>query len=121
MRPCRYLRRFVTAVIIAALSAGCTTYRIIRYRQPDARNQGMFPTRPIHKPDAAFEFARLPRLRSDLDTVTVRADDARRISFAEYMRRYAVLAFVVVRNDTIVYETYRDGFTASTVHPSFSV
>ena len=37
------------------------------------------------------------------------------------MTDYAVLAFVVIRRDTIVYETYRDGFTRSTVHSSFSM
>ena len=53
---------------------GCTTYRIIRYREPDARNQGMFPTRVVRKADTPFQFGRAT-LRTDLDTVTVRAPD----------------------------------------------
>ena len=115
------LRLFVTLTLAAGAVHGCTSYRIIRYREPDARNQDMFPSRLVRKADTPFEFARLSALRTDLDTVTVRAPDARRISFQQYMNEYAVLAFVVIRNDTIVYETYRDGFTASTIHNSFSV
>ena len=108
------------AMILSILN-GCTTYRIIRYRQPDARNQGMFPKRVVRKADTPFQFARASTLRTDLDTVTVRAPDGKRISFQKYMADYAVLAFVVIRRDTIVYEAYRDGFTRSTVHSSFSM
>src|SRR4051812_23756985 len=86
---------------------GCTSYRIIRYREPDARNQGMFPSRLVRKADIPFDFARASTLRTDLDTVTVRAASGRRVSFRQYMDDHAVLAFVIVRNDTIVYETYR--------------
>src|SRR5687767_9714369 len=117
----RALRLFVALTLAAGAAHGCTSYRIIRYREPDARNQDMFSSRLVRKADAPFEFARLGTLRTDLDTVTVRAHDARRISFQQYMTDYAVLAFVVIRNDTIIYETYRDGFTASTIHNSFSV
>ena len=56
------------AMILSTLS-GCTTYRIIRYRQPDARNQGMFPKRVVHKADAPFQFVRdvaLPRSATGL-------------------------------------------------------
>jgi CubicO group peptidase (beta-lactamase class C family) len=119
-----FTRRIVPLVTaIAGLVAlnGCTTYRIIRYREPDARNQGMFPTRIVRKADAPFRFARAATLRADLDTITVRAPDGKRVAFQRYLTDYAVLAFVVIRNDSIIYETYRDGFTPSTVHSSFSM
>jgi CubicO group peptidase (beta-lactamase class C family) len=112
--------RFVRAVLLAVVASGCTTYRIVRYREPDARNQTMFPARLVRKADRPFEFARAANLRNDMDTVTVRWPDARRMLFRQYMADHAVLAFVVIRNDTIIYETYRDGFTDSTIHNSFS-
>jgi CubicO group peptidase (beta-lactamase class C family) len=120
---CSIVRRSVplaVAFVVVAVS-GCTTYRIIRYRQPDARNQGMFPARTVRKADTPFRFARATALRMDLDTVTVRTPDGKRISFQQYKTDYAVLAFVVIRNDTIVYETYSDGFTPRTIHSSFSM
>lgn len=116
----RIARRVSLAIVLSSLS-GCTTYRIIRYRQPDARNQGMFPTRLVRKADTPFYFARASSMRTDLDTITVRAPDGKRISFQKYMADYAVLAFVVIRKDTIIYEAYRDGFTRSTIHSSFSM
>ena len=107
--------------LLAAAGTGCTTYRIVRYRQPDARNQGMFPSRLVRKADRPFEFATAPTQRTDLDTVTVRAPDNRRIPFQQYMADYSVLAFLIIRNDTILYERYRDGMTAQTIHSSFSM
>jgi CubicO group peptidase (beta-lactamase class C family) len=109
-------------LLVALVGAtACTSYRIIRYREPDARNQGMFPSRVVRKAETPWEFARATTMRTDLDTVTVRAPDASRIPFRQYMVDHQVLAFLVVRNDTIVYETYRDGLTESTIHNSFSV
>ena len=111
---------FLGVAILFASGSACTTYRIVRYRQPDARNQAMFPTRLVRKADAPFEFAISPR-RSDLDSVTVRAPDNRRVPFQQYMSGYSVLAFVVIRNDTILYERYRDGMTPQSIHSSFSM
>jgi CubicO group peptidase (beta-lactamase class C family) len=99
----------------------CTTYRIVRYRQPDARNQSMFPSRLVRKADIPFEFVTAATPRSDLDTITVRAPDGKRIPFQQYLADYSVLAFLVIRNDTILYEKYRDGMTPQTIHSSFSM
>ena len=103
-----------------AVSSACTSYRIIRYREPDARNQNMFPARAVRRADVAWNFARAATVRTDLDTVTVRGPDGTRMPFSKYVVDYKVLAFVVVRNDTIIYETYHDGMTPSTIHNSFS-
>ena len=101
-------------------SAACTSYRILRYREPDARTQSIFPARAVRPADVAWNFARATTLRTDLDTVTVRVPDGSRVPFSKYVVDQKVLAFVVVRNDTIIYELYRDGMTPSTIHNSFS-
>jgi CubicO group peptidase (beta-lactamase class C family) len=115
------IARHVLLSCTALACAACTSYRIIRYREPDARNQDMFPSRAVRKAPTPWAFARAAAMRTELDTVTVRAPDGSRIPFRQYMVDYKVLAFVVVRNDTILYETYRDGLDASTRHNSFSM
>lgn len=82
---------------------------------------GMFPKRTVRKADTPFQFARATTMRTDLDTISVRNDDGKRLSFRQYMDAHAVLGFLVIRNDTILYETYRGGLTDTTVHNSFSV
>jgi CubicO group peptidase (beta-lactamase class C family) len=100
-------------------AAGCTTYRIVRYREPSATNLSMFPTRAVSRAPEPFRFAERPT-RTGLDTLQVRAPDGSRMTWAAYMERYRVLAFLVVVNDTIVYETYRDGHAASKPLITFS-
>src|SRR5262249_55807651 len=73
------------------------------------------------KADAPFVFARVASPRTDIETVTVRREDGRRTTFRQYMDEHAILAFLVVRNDTILYETYRGGLTDATLHNAFSV
>jgi hypothetical protein len=60
-RGCRWFALFIvwsrimnrTLPLVALLgvlaTANCTTYRVIRYREPDARNQDMFPSRLVRK------------------------------------------------------------------------
>jgi len=120
-----YRRRQFGAVISLAMclaaAEGCTSYRIIRYREPDARNQRMFPARVVRHADTPFRFARMSPQRTDLDTVVVRAAGGLRVPFGTYLVDHDILAFMVIRNDTILYEAYRDGMTDSTIHNTFSV
>ena len=106
---------------LTAILSGCTTVRMLRHREPDALNRNAFPSRPVRRAATPFQFHRATSLRNDLDTVTVRDTDGRRIPWSEYMEKHAVLAFLVIRNDTILYERYRGGLTDSSIHNSFSV
>src|SRR5262245_57765978 len=114
------LAKLTTAAALLGLS-GCTTYRVLRYREPDARNVSMFPIRTVTKASQPFEFARASTPRTDLDTISVRLFDGSRVAFREYMDRFSVVAFLVVRNDTILYESYRGGYSPSRLHVTMSV
>ncbi|MEX2179548.1 MAG: serine hydrolase [Gemmatimonadaceae bacterium] len=116
--------RPLTALLcLAALTLGaCTTYRMVRHREPDPRNVAMFPVRTVARARSPFEFVRAPALRTDLDTISVRApNSASRVPFSEYMERSAIDAFLVIRNDTILYETYRGGHVPGRLHVTMSV
>jgi len=113
------------ATLVAALGfslSSCTTYRIIRYREPSPdRTVRIFPQRVVKHADTPFRFAVAPRQRTDLDTVTVRNIDFTGKPFAAYARDNRFRAFLVIRHDTIVYERYWGGYTDSTLSSSFSV
>lgn len=124
MTPNRRAARVATFAALLATAPGawsCTSARMIRYREPDARNQHMFRSRVVRRADAPFQFARAALLRDDLDTIAVRDIDGRRIPWSDYMKARSILGFLVIRNDTILYERYRDGLTESSIHNSFSV
>lgn len=114
------LSRILPAFALCML-AGCTSYRIIRYREPSATNRSMFPVRTIAPAATAFAFARLPVLRTDIDTLPVRTPTGVRVPFATYFTNHKLLAFVVIQNDTIKYERYADGFRPDETVTTFSV
>jgi CubicO group peptidase (beta-lactamase class C family) len=120
MRRVRAAALGLIACVLMPLQA-CTTYRIIRWRDPLAeRPLSIFPQRLVRHADAPFAFVGSAQ-RADLDTVTVRGTDGRPQSFAQYLETHRVTAFVVVRNDTVLYEKYQHGSTSTTRSSSFSM
>jgi CubicO group peptidase (beta-lactamase class C family) len=111
----------IAAICICALS-GCVAYRVLRYGYlAPARQEQVFPRRIVHRDERAFEFVRAPRQRTDLDTITVRNAHGQSVSWSEYMREGQIKAFLVIRNDSILYERYFAGYTDSTRSGSYSM
>lgn len=120
-RPPR-LAVVVAAVMAGALLHGCTTLRIIRHRDPAAdRPRTLFHQRVVHRADQPAPLVVAAPPRVDLDTVSVRDIDLQMLPLAEYLKRRDVRAFVVVRDDTVLYERYLDGYGPATTSSSFSV
>lgn len=124
----RRKRRHARAVALAVAFSlalpltGCTTFRIVRHRDPSARAPlSIFPQRVVRSAEEPFHFAESSPRRMDIDTVKVRDIDFRLRPLAEYLENRRIKAFLVIRNDTIVYERYRDGYTDATRSSSFSV
>ena len=103
-------KRAATAFLLVAATSlqGCATYRTIRYQEPspDKLDQ-IFEHRTIHHAETPFHFIKGTQ-RNDLDTVSLRDTDGRLKPFARYLTDKKIHAFVVIRNDTIVYEHYND-------------
>ena len=110
-------------LLLAALSIqGCTTWRIIRWRDPLPNVQHLiFDERVVRHADSPFRFFVSPSPRTDLDTVMVRDTDGQMRRFDQYVANHRIRAFLVIRNDTVLYERYNDGVTDSTRWSSFSV
>ncbi len=111
------------ALVLLITGAGaCVEYRTIRWGAPAPELQeSIFDNRAVRRADTPFVFARAANERTDLDTITVRTSDGRSISWGEHLAAGRIRAFIVVRNDTILYERYRDGYTDSTRSGSYSL
>jgi AcrR family transcriptional regulator len=118
----RRLAAIVGAVLAVGSLQSCTTMRIIRHRDPAAdRPQEIFDQRVVRRADQPAALVAAAPQRADLDTVTVRDVDLTIQPLAEYLRRRQVRAFVVLRNDTVLYERYSGGYGPATTSSSFSV
>lgn len=121
LRPPR-LAAMVGVVMAASLLHGCTTMRTIRHRDPSSdRPQEIFHQRPVGRADRPAPFVLASPQRTDLDTITVRDVDLAMRPFGEYLQKRKVRAFLVVRNDTILYERYFEQYGPGTTSSSFSV
>lgn len=94
--------------------------RVLYYRQPDAVTYKAFPQAISHKSDSVFHFIRSSKLRNDVDTLHVLDGNNQSIPFKDYFKNGKLNAFLVIRNDSILYEKYSSGYSDSTLTTVFS-
>lgn len=95
-------------------------FRVLKYRTPDAETYKQFPQAVVHKSDSAFHFYRPLKMRNDIDSLRVKDGNNQSISFKEYFEKGELNAFIVIRNDSILYEKYSSGYSDSTLTSIFS-
>lgn len=94
--------------------------RVLWYRSPNAVTYKAFPTEVVQKSDTAFYFFRAKKMRDDLDTLHVLNGDQQSVMFKDYFTNGKLNAFIVIRNDSILYEKYSPGYSDSTITTVFS-
>ncbi|RLJ77492.1 serine hydrolase domain-containing protein [Pedobacter alluvionis] len=94
--------------------------RVLRYRTPSAETYKVFPQEVSHKSDSAFHFIRPVKQRNDLDTLHVLDGNNRSIPLKDYLKNGHVNVFIVIRNDSVLYERYDKGYSDSTLKSIFS-
>ncbi|WP_082455070.1 serine hydrolase [Pedobacter sp. Leaf41] len=94
--------------------------RVLWYRTPDANTYKAFPQEILHKSDSVFRFFSASKMRNDLDTLKVRDGDKQFVSFADYFQNGKLKAFIVIRNDSILYQKYAADYSDSTLTSIFS-
>lgn len=121
----RVLKGLVVLLLLVGLVFGIsyllTPYsgvaRAIVWIEADVDDYRRFPARPIEAPAEPFRFPR-GTTPPALATVTV---DGRSPPLGSFLRSTGTTAFIVLRDDTILYERYFNGDTRSSIQTSFSV
>jgi len=112
-------RMLLPAIALSGLlSSGCVYARIFYYNTPTLSAAEYFDRRAVH---AAPSAAPLP---SDGTESVFRLTDAERRkyrSFDDMLEANGTRAFLVVRDDHVVYERYFHGVTEKTLLPDFSI
>ncbi|RBQ05303.1 serine hydrolase domain-containing protein [Pedobacter miscanthi] len=93
---------------------------VLKYRTPGAETYKIFPQEISRKSDSAFHFVRATKPRNDLDTLHVLDGNNRSIPLKTYLKNGQINAFIVIRNDSILYEKYDKGYRDSTLSTIFS-
>jgi CubicO group peptidase (beta-lactamase class C family) len=104
--------RYSLIFCIGLLLSSCYAMRAYKFRRLELNDNARMPSVPIQKGDSVWQFtegASLPAyeaLKQELDTQLIDTYTA---------------AFLVIRNDSVIYENYFGGFNRQSVLPSFSV
>lgn len=116
---------FFTAIVIIGvliLSLFLPKY-VIRYfvwNFADLGDAEKFDNMPVHKGDKTFYFT--PSDTNYEFTVPETFNEDQRFDDLEsYLRKKKAVAFLVIRNDTLLYENYFYGYDSTSIIPSFSM
>ncbi|MCX3263506.1 serine hydrolase domain-containing protein [Pedobacter agri] len=99
-------------ILIGLFISACAPIRAVRWWQPDLNDSSKFRNARIMHAKMPFRFIsntkqlKHQQLKNYLDT---------------FLSRSNTNAFIIIKNDTIIYERYEDQVNQNTLHPSFSV
>lgn len=125
MKRILYWFAAVTLVIVLLFAVLFTwrpeLVRVLRYQSPDANTYKIFPQAIIQPSDTAFHFVKAAVNRNDLDTVHVLNWKNESVPFTTYLKDGKATVFMVIRNDTIIYQKFAPGYSDTTLTTLFSV
>ncbi len=98
---------------VSFLLTSCQLSRYVFYNFADIKDYKKFPSRPLQSDSLKFLFhatnhAKIPKAIND-------------VPFDRYLEENKTVAFLIIKNDTIQYEKYFEGYDQESIVPSFSM
>jgi CubicO group peptidase (beta-lactamase class C family) len=108
---------------IAIMYGPTYAYRVLVYNEATIQDyQRVFPSRAVSNQPPSFDFSRTEQpLQLGLVSFTYPADSTRTIDFEPYLAQSDSTAFIVIKDDTILYEKYLNGYRRDSMQRSFSM
>lgn len=114
--------RFFVILIIAFIFSSCgAAWRILMFNEAELDDYKKFPGRLICKGDYTFHFFEKNAVNKLSCTIPAELNPGPQKSFEDILKLDKTVAFLMIRNDTIVYENYFDGYSKSEIINSFSI
>jgi CubicO group peptidase (beta-lactamase class C family) len=120
MKYIKVLSILLIGTIIVAYFSNNQIFKILKYQKPTTQTFKNFPVRKMTPSKQPFIFSKSTTLKN-LDTLKIDYYGEGLIPFSEYFDKGKLLAFVVIRNDSIIYQKYKDGFYEHTISNTFSI
>lgn len=117
--------RVISILLIITVSAlyflNNQIFKILKYQKPSTKTYENFPVRKMGHSNQPFYFFKTEKNLKNLDTLKVDYHGEGLISFSEYFDKGKLLAFIVIRNDSIIYQKYKEGFHEHSISNTFSI
>ena len=116
------IKRILIFLLLLNMAVSCTVYRVIRYWQPEIDEYHAFPQAKIESGEDKFSFpVAIDSFLVNVKLVQVIKGDTLRPSVDDYVGSSATTAYLIIKNDTIIYEQYYRGYDRSKISAFFSV
>jgi CubicO group peptidase (beta-lactamase class C family) len=116
----RILFVILLAFLLAVAVGGCHVARFVYWNFANITDYKKFPSHKIAKSPQPFRFARKANQAISI-TTTDRKGKPAQMPLEQFLAKHHTVAFLVIRNDSIVYEKYLNGYDSTSVVTSFSV
>lgn len=102
------IRLSIYSILLLSTFTGCYSIKAIKYGNPSIDNYKKFPTVQLQKGQTPFVFLKKTnnQLQTYLDSSLIGSNTN---------------SFIVIKNDTLIYEKYFNNYDSSQLHTSFSV
>ncbi|MEM9051695.1 MAG: serine hydrolase [Bacteroidota bacterium] len=107
---------FYSCLALLILSS-CTVGRFFIYNFADVKDYKKFPSRTLNAPEEAFTFHEVDSMKGP-KSVTVKGVE---VPWGEFLEENKTVAFMIIRNDSILYEEYFNKYDETSIVPSFSM
>jgi CubicO group peptidase (beta-lactamase class C family) len=98
--------------------SSCTVIKTLKYWSPGIEDSEKFPARLLSASKDPYYFPGRPS-PAVIDPKKFSVPNG--LSFEDYLQRNNTVAFVIIRNDSLIYEKYFDGLTKDSAVLSFSI
>jgi CubicO group peptidase (beta-lactamase class C family) len=99
----------------------CEVGRFVVFNVADINDYKIFPSRKVENNDSKFCFATCNEMNDGRIPQKIILHSGRKQSFESFLNSKKSVAFLVIHNDSIVYEKYFSSYNEASVVPSFSV
>jgi len=96
-------------------------FKIAWYQRPHVDTYKSFPTRAIKPSPTPLSFPVALVDQKKINEFKVRNWQGDLIPFSNYFEKGGLLAFLIIRNDTLIYEKYASDFSRESVSNTFSI
>lgn len=111
-------RFFVAYIVLAIIISSCQLSRFVFYNFADIKDHKIFPARDLEKSETPFNFCKGANCYCPKTLV---CDNKEKIDFEVMLKESKTVAFLVIRNDSILFEKYYRGYDDASIVPSFSM
>ena len=111
-------KNYLFALLLMIGAASCSLINSARYLSPDISDNQKFHAKTISEAPVPYRFP------SNGQNVVIDAQALKgrnRTDFESYLKSHNTVAFIIIRNDTIIYENYFQGYSHNSQIPAFSV